>query len=293
MSRPENSRLDRTLMHHLGLLLGEINPYAQAYVMMYEYIRTHPAINANIALVISGDKDKRRYNLPTREAENDVAAIIVGDLDGSDPTTEVIRHLTVVSRDDQHGAVFVKSIAPEADPMVYVLLFPFGQSGWHIDMQHIASRSTEIRKKTTMLQFYSYRLAWRNQLLSDRVFYASKLTQQYIVDAYVKTEEQRLSFIRFHQDQLRAECYQGLMDYCAAAGAVLTSAVGAQSAGTLLGRRVILPSTHAGSPRWMNEQYQDAMAIVRKFGKPDLFITMTCNPGWQEISSNVLADQRG
>jgi hypothetical protein len=25
------------------------------------------------------------------------------------------------------------------------------------------------------------------------------------------------------------------------------------------------------------------MALVRKFGKPNLFITMTCNPNWPEI----------
>ena len=28
----------------------------------------------------------------------------------------------------------------------------------------------------------------------------------------------------------------------------------------------------------MREKYHDAMAIVAKYGKPDLFITMTCNP---------------
>ena len=27
------------------------------------------------------------------------------------------------------------------------------------------------------------------------------------------------------------------------------------------------------------------MAIVRKYGKPDLFITLTCNPNWPEIRS--------
>lgn len=37
----------------------------------------------------------------------------------------------------------------------------------------------------------------------------------------------------------------------------------------------------------MNENYQDAMAIVRKYGKPDLFITMTCNPNWPEIKENL------
>jgi hypothetical protein len=33
----------------------------------------------------------------------------------------------------------------------------------------------------------------------------------------------------------------------------------------------------------MNQLYQDFMALVRKFGKLDLFITMTCNPNWPEI----------
>jgi len=35
----------------------------------------------------------------------------------------------------------------------------------------------------------------------------------------------------------------------------------------------------------MAQLYQDSMAIVRQYGKPDLFITMTCNPKWEEIIS--------
>jgi len=50
-----------------------------------------------------------------------------------------------------------------------------------------------------------------------------------------------------------------------------------------IGKMIILPSTFIGSPRNMLQNYQDAMAIVSKFGKPDLFITMTCNPKWREI----------
>jgi len=40
----------------------------------------------------------------------------------------------------------------------------------------------------------------------------------------------------------------------------------------------------------MLQNYQDAMAIVNKFGKPNLFITMTCNPKWHEIEENLLPD---
>ncbi|GFV04816.1 ATP-dependent DNA helicase [Trichonephila clavipes] len=33
----------------------------------------------------------------------------------------------------------------------------------------------------------------------------------------------------------------------------------------------------------MHERTQDAMTCVRHFGRPDLFITFTCNPKWSEI----------
>ncbi|CAK9303228.1 unnamed protein product [Gordionus sp. m RMFG-2023] len=58
-----------------------------------------------------------------------------------------------------------------------------------------------------------------------------------------------------------------------------------------LGRAVILPSSFQGSERNMRERYHDAMAIVSKFGKPDLFITFTCNPIWREIKENLYKGQ--
>ena len=37
----------------------------------------------------------------------------------------------------------------------------------------------------------------------------------------------------------------------------------------------------------MRQKYQDAMAIVRKCGIPDFFITFTCNPNWSEIQLHL------
>ncbi|KAL4626735.1 hypothetical protein ACB092_05G119100 [Castanea dentata] len=48
-------------------------------------------------------------------------------------------------------------------------------------------------------------------------------------------------------------------------------------------KRFVLPSSFTGSPRYMIENYQDAMAICRWAGYPDLFITFTCNTKWPEI----------
>ncbi len=41
----------------------------------------------------------------------------------------------------------------------------------------------------------------------------------------------------------------------------------------------------------MTQKFQDAMAIVRTFGRPDLFVTFTCNPTWREITENLLPNQ--
>jgi len=41
----------------------------------------------------------------------------------------------------------------------------------------------------------------------------------------------------------------------------------------------------------MRRRYIDDMALVQKFGRPDLFITMTCNPEWIEIQQALLPGQ--
>ena len=56
---------------------------------------------------------------------------------------------------------------------------------------------------------------------------------------------------------------------------------------TPIGKRIVLPSTYPGSPRAMTQNYLDAMALVRRYGKPDYFITMTANPAWPEITRHL------
>jgi len=36
---------------------------------------------------------------------------------------------------------------------------------------------------------------------------------------------------------------------------------------------------------------QDKLAIVRKFGRPDYFITITCGPNWSEFAAELLPGQ--
>lgn len=141
-------------------------------------------------------------------------------------------------------------------------------------------------KNLTLLQFARHRIHVRN-LGFNIITKSKKLFQQYLVDLYVRIEKLRLDYLRLNQQNIRAELYQGLAD---AYRLNLQENYGHVDTNEI-GRFYILPSSFVGGPRFMTQLYQDAMAIVRKYGKPDLFITMTCNPNWKEIQENLRANE--
>ena len=110
--------------------------------------------------------------------------------------------------------------------------------------------------------------------VANDFFRMGKLLQQYMVDAYTRIEKSRLEYYRLNQKRFRIASYQGLLDHLENQ---------AERLNVPLGSLYILPSTFVGGLRYMRQAYQDAMALVRKFGKPDLFITFTANPSWPEI----------
>nr|GEU30341.1 helicase-like protein [Tanacetum cinerariifolium] len=55
-----------------------------------------------------------------------------------------------------------------------------------------------------------------------------------------------------------------------------------------LGKRIVLPHTFIGGPRYMMQNYQDVMALCRAYGNPDMFITFMSNPKWPEINEMLV-----
>ena len=146
-------------------------------------------------------------------------------------------------------------------------------------------RQRRHRSNVTMLEFVAFRLHSRADSLEiggNRVLLFRKLTQEYMVDMFGSIEFQRLDWLRYHQTELCADLYQGLQD----------AMTRHDTDGHGIGRCIILPSSFAGGARCMLQLYQDAMAIVRHHGKPDYFITMTCNPNWMEVQDALLSGQR-
>jgi hypothetical protein len=114
-------------------------------------------------------------------------------------------------------------------------------------------------------------------LSEDMLLASGKLFQQYALDFYCCMEGNRLEYYAKNQTDMKAEKYK-----------VLRDAVDGGE-GEKAGKYVVLPSTHIGSPRWYKEKYHDAMSRAEALGVPDLFITFTCNPKWEEFSE-VLRD---
>jgi len=64
--------------------------------------------------------------------------------------------------------------------------------------------------RLTMLQFYAYIL--QHHINEEWILRAGRLLQQFIVDAYACTEQNRLKFIFENQRQLRCDLYNGFQD---------------------------------------------------------------------------------
>jgi hypothetical protein len=54
-------------------------------------------------------------------------------------------------------------------------------------------------------------------------------------------------------------------------------------------QKMIFSSSFKVSEHAMGQLYQDAMAKVCKFGKPDLFVTFTYNLKWKKITYMLLS----
>lgn len=100
-----------------------------------------------------------------------------------------------------------------------------------------------------------------------------RLFQQYIVDAFSSIEQTRLYWFRKNQNVLRNELYHHICD----------SVQRGDSNTSNVGKGIILPAGYVGSKRYMQQNFQDALAVCRHVGHPDVFLTKTCNPLWDEI----------
>ena len=116
------------------------------------------------------------------------------------------------------------------------------------------------------------------------IHYAGRAFQEWVVIQWLISENMKLNWMDLNQREVRADTYQNVSHHIGSTSDALYQ----DDHRPRIGQKILNKSL-VGSPRWYNARYHNAMAIVKKYKKPTYFITMTCNPHWEEIQDNLLA----
>lgn len=234
--------------------------------MAKEVLAENEFADISIRIVAPGDSDGPQFNLPSTD---ELSCLVFNEVSLEAPSRDIIIHGrgTKLQR--------ISSLHPAYMSLQYPLLFPYGERGFQLGVKYrgVDCLDPNKRKKMTMQDFYCfcshYKEGQHNPYLC-----CGLLSDQAVVDSRVCIDEARLSFILLSNNDLRAENLQGLVD-----------AIGAgRMDGSSVGKKNILPSSYTGGRRYMVENFQDAVAIARVHGCPDIFSTFTCNPKWPEMA---------
>ena len=90
---------------------------------------------------------------------------------------------------------------------------------------------------------------------------------------YIKLETTRLNCYRIQQSRIRSKFYQGIVDFVNVN----------ETEENWVGIRNVLPASFIGGQRNMRHMYLDSMALVQRYENHNIFLTITCNPKWEEI----------
>nr|XP_043620000.1 uncharacterized protein LOC122591834 [Erigeron canadensis] len=259
-----NSKIDEAIVGSLMDMLNEHNCVAKAFRMARDWCLANEDHPCELRL-LAQRSTLRQYSTPN---VSEIAALVTNDFGVSSEPRDIVVSTT-------NGFLQrISELHPLYMALQYPLLFPYGESGYHEAIPYFSNTGRRKTKRTclTMREFYCYRIHYRPNE-GTTLLRGGRLYQQYLVDSYTAAEEQRLRYVRTHQTELRVELYDSVCD------AVTRGDTNEKA----LGQRIVLPASFTGSPRYMVQNYQDAMALCRKFGNPDLFITFTANPKWPEV----------
>ncbi|CAI9281031.1 unnamed protein product [Lactuca saligna] len=236
--------LDEGIVRFLVSFLSENNEYVRTFKTAKQFADEMNIPSYSVRLF--NDIADRRYDLPT---PGSLGCIVTSDAAVGDRYDIVIHSNT--GRPQR-----ISKLHPTYMPLHYPLLFPYGELGWCPTMK-LGNRTNVGAKNLTVNMYYAYHLHGRQHIWSA-ILNSSRLFQQCLVDAFTCIEDSRLQFYATHQDILRSEYVGGLYDALSKGDRESRS----------VGKRVFLPASFTGGPRYMYSHYQDALAICRVYRNP-------------------------
>ncbi|KAJ8936517.1 hypothetical protein NQ318_022604 [Aromia moschata] len=206
--------LDAQLIRNIETELRATNPFAQAYMHLREVYDEALANREEMRRRHNNDGGDANPPLPPLEMPTVALEILTvrgrNNRQYDQPAVQEVAAVYRVHPDTPptpNIRVPHVNLHENVQPLTFPLLFPRGDTGWPPYIPH----AINARSRVTLCEYYAYRLAVRDR--EQRFRYARKLTQQYIVNAYVDIESNRLGYIRENQDRIRADQYVGLAEY--------------------------------------------------------------------------------
>ncbi|XP_027071599.1 uncharacterized protein [Coffea arabica] len=228
------------------------NPYAK----FFKNLRNVPNIDTyRIVLNCYPGLDQRVYNLPTA---SQVAAIWTED-DGESADRNI--HIQVYTYSNTSHRI--KHYYGCYDPLQYPILFPQGEYGWHHGVKKLCKRKRKADSCEDDLNV--------DPSSFDDLSHLLDLEGRAV--EHGKNEDDTVSA----REYFRSKILQGVLDSISLD----------QTKGSKVDRRIMLPASFIDGPRDMRYRYLDIMALVQKYEKSDISLTMTCNPAWKEIQCNL------
>lgn len=233
--------------------------------------------------------DIRIYNQPAR---NQIAGIMPSSSNFSNPREIVIQQKTNRLQKISH-------LHSSYEPLSYPLFFPDGNGRYSTKLYCLNSNG--IQKKITLLSYIVYFLQIR--LLSNNIlFKGGKLFLQYLVNMFSNVESERLNYIVSKQKDLKATSYKAAYEAYEKAKRcrILVFILEKKTNNTNL-KQILKKNEQVNSLYFRRHSLmvsgtlhnctKISVAILMAKGKPDLFITVTTNPKWKEITKALFKDQ--
>lgn len=209
-------------------------------------------------------------------SDDDILGMQIGAIvaEPGNARTIVIRKVS----DADNKLTFIDDAHPLYHTLTYPLLFPTGAQGWHSNLMRVVAFGHET-KRVSLTDYFRSMLMHRSH--PTHIQRCQRLSLELYCDAWAQVEARAMMFHRIPAQQAKYRVGRkcAIDDQLQCEGGDLNAA----------SIPLVLPASFVGSSKWYHMLYMDAMSLPMRFNKPDLFVTMTCNPRWPEIQQAVPA----
>ncbi|KAF8109202.1 hypothetical protein N665_0101s0031 [Sinapis alba] len=241
----KKNKLKKEIIDSLIEVLNAVNPYVKEFRSVRDRFREYPEKTFQMKIVSDRVKDGRTHNVPTA---SEIAALIPGDF------TLDMNKRDIVLQEHSGKLMRISEIHAAYLALQYPLIFIYGEDGYRLGINKGVTEATKKQKRQTisMRHFFAFRLHERKNECHI-LLHSRRLFQQFLVDGYTNIESNCVRYLKFNQACLQSDSFDSIQQ-CENAGIIDMEEQG---------KEYMIPATFTGGPRYMKNNYLDAMANMQ------------------------------